>query len=131
MEQLIAETTFLIDLEREAQRRDQGPAMRFLASHEKTELLITPVIAGELAAGVSLGERAEWEAFIRNFRSLAHDETVSWFYGETYRYLKAQGLLIGSNDLWIAATARAYSIALVTRNTDHFQRVPGIEVVAY
>jgi predicted nucleic acid-binding protein len=131
VERLIAETTFLIDLEREARRREEGPASHFVESHGETELLITPVIAGELAAGVAVSERAQWEAFVRNFRILGHDETVSWFYGETYRYLKDQGLLIGSNDLWIAATARAYSIAIVTRNADHFQRVPGIEVVAY
>lgn len=40
-------------------------------------------------------------------------------------------MLIGSNDLWIAATTVANEMSLVTRNQIHFSRVPGIEVVVY
>jgi predicted nucleic acid-binding protein len=39
--------------------------------------------------------------------------------------------LIGSNDLWIAATALAYGMPVVTHNVEHYRRVPGLEVMAY
>jgi tRNA(fMet)-specific endonuclease VapC len=39
--------------------------------------------------------------------------------------------LIGTNDLWIGCTARAANLPLVTRNTEHFSRIPGLQVVAY
>ena len=39
--------------------------------------------------------------------------------------------LIGTNDLWIAATALAHSMPEVTRNSAQFARVPGLDVVAY
>jgi predicted nucleic acid-binding protein len=55
---------------------------------------------------------------------------VAWRYGETYRYLRTNGLMIGSNDLWIAAAGLAYDLPVVTANPRDFRRVPGLEVVA-
>ena len=58
--------------------------------------------------------------------SCAHQET-----GQAFRYLQANGLLIGTNDLWIAATAIVHGMPLVTRNERHFQRVPKLQVLGY
>jgi len=92
---------------------------------------VTFTSAGDLATGTSLGERSRWEEFLSPFRVLPSTDDVCWCYGEFYRYLQRNGMLIGSNDLWIAATAAANAMPLVTRNHRHFSRVPGIEVVAY
>ena len=91
-------------------------------------LFITHAIAGELAAGVSLGKREE---FIRPFRILPVTAEVSWEYGVTYRYLQEQGRLIGGNDLWIGAAGLAYGMPVVTRNPEHFRRIPRLEVISY
>jgi len=45
--------------------------------------------------------------------------------------LKENGLLIGSNDLWIAATALAYRMPVVTGNVEHYRRVPDLQVESY
>ena len=105
--------------------------MSFLGEHPETRLVITPIIAGELAAGVSLSQQPAWQGYLGDFRVLPITEQVSWYFGESYRYLKDHGLLIGSNDLWIAASARAAGVPVLTRNYDHYSRVPGIEVVSY
>jgi predicted nucleic acid-binding protein len=34
-------------------------------------------------------------------------------------------------DLWIAASAMARGIPVLTRNAKHFTQIPGLEVVAY
>ena len=128
---LILETTFLVDFERENRRGTPGAALAFLEAHEEARLHITFTVAGELAAGMSLADRPRWEEFLAPFHILAFSADVSWEYGKAYRYLRDNGLLIGGNDLWIAATALAYGMPVVTRNADHYRRVPGLQVVEY
>lgn len=38
---------------------------------------------------------------------------------------------IGTNDLWIAATARAHELPVVTRNLREYGRVPGVRTLGY
>jgi len=128
---LILETTFLIDLEREAARQAPGPAHALLARHSQHRLYLTPTIAGELAAGSSMADRERWEGFLAPFHMLAFNRDVCWQYGNACRYLQANGLLIAANDLWIAAVGLAYRMPVVSRNAQHFRRVPGLEVVGY
>jgi len=125
------ETSFLIDLEREHNRGLPGPAVAFLEANEHARLYLPFVVAGELAAGTSLGDRTRWEGFLAPFYVLSPTPDVSWEYGRAYRYLQENGRLIGGNDLWIAATALAYRMPVVTRNAEHYRRVPGLEVVEY
>jgi predicted nucleic acid-binding protein len=128
---VIVETTFLIDLERERRRGQQGPAMSFLAEHSTVPLCITPTIAGELAVGDSLHDRSAWERFIAPFRILPLDRGACWEFSKIYRYLTLNGQQIGNNDTWIAAVAVARRMALVTANVQHFERVPELEMIEY
>lgn len=128
---LILETTFLVDLEREAHACETGPAHDFLNRHSEAPLNITTITAGELACGPGVGEREGWQKLVDRFPVLGIDADASWAYGETFRYLKAQGLLIGTNDLWIAAIALSRGLPVVTRNQKYFRRVPGLKVLDY
>ena len=129
---MILDSTFLVDYEREVRRSDSGPATRFLERHANEPLMITFTIAGELSAGASLGRtRSNWEEFIRPFNLLGYSADVGWQFGEIYRELKSVGTLIGTNDMWIAATARVFHVPLVTRNAKDFARVEGITVLSY
>ena len=56
---------------------------------------------------------------------------MCWRLGRAYQYLRTNGLLIGANDLWIAAIAIRHEVELVTRDARHFRRVPGLRVAAY
>jgi predicted nucleic acid-binding protein len=128
---LILETTFLVDLERELAGGTTGRAQKLLDSHAADPLFITFTTAAELAAALAPRERYRWERMVSPFTVLPATTDVCWEYGKAFRYLRANRLLIGANDLWIAATALAFGKALVTRNAREFERVPGLEVVRY
>lgn len=128
---MILDTNFLILLERETRRQQMGAASQFLQDVTASDFCYTPAIEGEMACGLTLSNRGAWESFMRPFRRLAHSREVSWRYGEIYRHLAAQGRLIGTNDLWIAAAGLAYSLPVVTRNADEFKRVPNLAVIEF
>jgi tRNA(fMet)-specific endonuclease VapC len=128
---LILESTFLIDLERAHQRGVAGSAVAFLEANQDARLYLPFVVAGEIASGISMRDRARWEAFLAPFYVLPSTPEVSWQFGRAYRHLRDNGNLIGANDLWIAATGLAYEMPVVTRNVEHFRRVPGLEVESY
>jgi len=49
-------------------------------------------------------------------------------YGLLRASLEARGEMIGGNDLWIAAHAKALDLVLVTNNEREFKRIPGLKV---
>ncbi len=125
-----ADTTFLIDLSREA-GRSSGPVHNFLRGHLEDEFTLSVTALGEFAAGFA--DMAD-ETFIgvkARFRLRPMDDSDAWHYREIFRHLKERGELIGANDLWIAAAALRHGEALVTRNAREFQRVPGLRVLTY
>ena len=128
---MILDSNFLIHLERERRRKIKGPASEFLLTHAGSSLHITPTIAGEIACGDSMRDRESWAKFVGFFRCLEVTPEVSWHYSSTFRYLKENGLMIGQNDLWIAATALAYDHPVVTRNTSEFTRGPRLKVLGF
>lgn len=128
---LILDTNFIITAEREALRGVSASADQFLASRAAETLFITFTVAGELACGQSAAPRRDWERLCRPYPVLPWTNEIAWQYGEIYRALAAKGLLIGANDMWIAATALVHGMGVVTNNKDEFARVPGLLVVTY
>ena len=130
-ERLILDTSFLVDLLRERRRRATGPATHFLLEHEGTTFLMCTTVAGEFAVGFASSQRETFEAEIAPFPVLEWRPSIVWEYSRACRYLQGIGQLIGTNDLWVAATALAYKLPVLTGNAQHFRRVPGLEVISY
>lgn len=128
---LILDTGFVIAAEREARRGAPGSADAFLSRHPNETFFITFTVAGELACGQSASARRDWERLCRPFPILQWTKEAAWQYGEIYRALAAKGQLIGANDMWIAATALAYGLGIVTNNRGEFSRVPGLAVQTF
>lgn len=128
---LILDTNFIIVAEREDKRGITTTIDRFFASRTKETFYITFTVAGELACGQSASPKRDWERLCRPYPILPWSADVSWQYGEIYRALAAKGHLIGTNHIWIAATALVHNMGVVTNNVDEFSRVPGLAVVSY
>ena len=51
--------------------------------------------------------------------------------GDFLAHLARQGTPIGVEDVLIGATARAQDLTVVTRNTRHFSRLPGVRIESW
>jgi tRNA(fMet)-specific endonuclease VapC len=129
--ELILDTSFVVAMEREARRGNPGPVAAFLAAHATDSFSITFTVAGELACGQSASAITHWNRLCRPYAIVPWTMEVSWQYGELYRHLAASGTLIGTNDMWIAATALAHGTPIVTKNIAEFSRVPSLVVLEF
>lgn len=125
------DTTFLIDFQRERRQAAPGNAHAFLQAHSEAVSYLSVVAYGEYAEG--FGDRTDraFLSVVESFELIPIDQRIAVRYACIARELRAAGSLIGANDLWIAATALANELPIVTANQAHFQRVPGLEVMGY
>jgi predicted nucleic acid-binding protein len=131
-EALVFDTTFLIDFQRERRHgRSSGPAHRFLAGRPDAAMALPVTALGEFAEGFADVNHPLLQQTVLAFDVLPIDEQTAYRYAEITRHLRPAGLLIGTNDLWIAACALRHDGPLVTRNADEFRRVPGLRIVQY
>lgn len=66
------------------------------------------------------------ERLLEPFHSIPFDDSCADQYAQISSTLRRQGMLIGANDLLIAATALSRKLTLVTHNVDEFSRVTGL-----
>ena len=66
--------------------------------------------------------------FMAGISILPFDTNAAMEYGDIRHKLKEQGMLIGGNDLLIAAHARSLGITLVTHNTREFSSVENLRI---
>jgi predicted nucleic acid-binding protein len=64
----------------------------------------------------------------QRFEALAVDEAVSEAWALLVSQLRATGSKVPVNDSWIAATAIAHGIPVVTQDAD-YDVIPGVEVI--
>ena len=72
---------------------------------------------------------ARFEAECRSSDVLPLTDEMVVTAADIYARLHRAGQLIGDADTLIAATALVHGLTLVTNNTTHFQRVPGLTLV--
>lgn len=131
METLMLDTCFLIDQQRELRRKEPGSIYSFLKRNERACFVLSTVAWGEFLAGFPSPQHPAVMAVRARVELVGLTEITAEFYGKLYRNLKDEGSMIGSNDLWIAATAMAHSLPLVTCNHQVFSRLKGLELVSY
>jgi predicted nucleic acid-binding protein len=96
---------------------------------------VSAVTLGELRLGVLQARDPETAArrlstyqLAQRFEPLPVDEAVSEAWALLISRLRAAGRKAPINDSWIAATALAYDIPVVTQDAD-YDEMPGIKVV--
>lgn len=127
---VLIDTSVLVNDER------RGELLEAAAGDE--DRAISVVTASELLHGVHramdatvrMRRLAYVEGVLGHLEPLPISMHVARAHAEIWALLEAAGSLIGSHDLWIAATALAHGMRVATVNVRHFERVPGLEVLA-
>lgn len=113
-------------------QRPDGPSALRLAKIDPKEVFTSIIVAAELRYGCEKKKSpkltARVTAFLKLIPILSLDTPADVEYGDIRAVLEATGKTIGSNDLLIAAHARARQLTLVTDNTQEFSRVNNLKV---
>ncbi len=124
---------FLLDtnvLSELARARPDLAVSRRIHATDKDLLFASEMTRYELRYGAALHPRSEeiWDKVQRQILPLPVwipiDHAVAKATGDLDAALRKRGLRIDLADAFIAATALAYDLVLVTRNVRHFENVP-------
>lgn len=113
--------------------RGKHPQLRQRVLSHFQDVAITSIVAAELYYGAEhsanpVTNRGQVNAFLAPFPLLPFNKPAAVTYGSIRADLARRGLLIGPNDLLIAAIALAMDATVVTHNTGEFSRVQGLHV---
>jgi len=114
-------------------RKKPDQVLRRFRTLKQGEAGLSVITFGELVYGAE--KSAQRPAALELLRELAEalpvmglPETAAEAYGTIRAELERKGQMIGNNDLWIAAHAKAAGLTLVTNNEREFRRVRGLKV---
>ena len=105
-----------------------------IAQVQKNEIFTSEVSIAELIYGALHSKNVqkhlrEPEMIRKNFQVLPIAKDWARDYAEVRHELACQGLTVGDLDILIGVTARHYGLTVVTHNTKHFSKMPGIKCV--
>jgi tRNA(fMet)-specific endonuclease VapC len=115
-------------------RHTPGPLQqRMLTAMLKQEVAISVITRAETRYGLALlnvndNRRASVGLLLKEYLALPWTADAADRYGEIAAHLQQTGQTIGAMDTLIAAHALAEDLILVTHNTRHFERIPGLKL---
>ncbi len=109
-------------------RKRPEPVLRRFKSLRHGEAVLSVITFGELLYGAE--KSLHRSAALEQLRELAEilpvmslPEAAAGIYGRIRAELESKGQMIGNNDLWISAHAKAAGLTLITKNEREFRRV--------
>jgi predicted nucleic acid-binding protein len=126
---VIFDTTFLIAIQGRKKGFSRAQALEWMKVHGGLRFFTGRICELEFASGFATDSAAA--PYLQGFTILPVNDPVLREAAEIMRDLRAVGQGIGVADSIIAATARLYGLPIVTDNTKHFKRVPGLVVRNY
>lgn len=127
--QLLVDTSVMIDYVRKP-LKEEALFFRLGQSHS---LFIAAVTEYEFLLGRNLLNANFTNSTMKQVKTLPMDSPVAMVAVEINHVLKRHNLLIGTNDIFIAATALHYDLPLATFNQKHFSRLErhfGLQIVS-
>ncbi len=110
--------------------RNKGESPKKILDY--TDLYLPLVVTGELLFGAYISANPtktlqQVQDFISTSKILFPQSDVAENYAQIRKHLKEKGTPIPENDIWIAATAHAFGLKLVTKDK-HFAQIDFLDV---
>lgn len=101
----------------------RGETTLFSLFDDEENLFVSSISVGELMYGAELSSKAEFNretyfGLCQALNIIAPNEYISAVYGKVKASLKRSGHPLPENDIWIAATAIAENLTLITADSD-------------
>jgi len=128
---------YLFDTDSISQIIRQQPNLSFikrLASISPDDQFTTTITVGEMVYGAYKSSRPSYflEKLDRlvwpNINILSFDEAAAKTYGKVKAEMEKKGTVLSEPNMRISAIALHHNLTVVTGNTRHFSRVPGLKV---
>lgn len=108
-------------------------AIELLDGLARQRLALSLVTYGEVYDGIysghdPVGSEAGFLRLLQVVQVIPLDEEIMRRFASIRGALRRSGRKIGDSDIMIAATALQFGLTLVTRNLDHFERIPGLKL---
>lgn len=112
--------------------RGHGRVGTRLLEHQPSEVCISAITLAELNFGAEAKQSQKIRRGIRRFTNdiavVPFDEASAERFGVVAAALATRGQPIGLYDTLVAAQALSMGLTVITNNTRHFSRVPGLAV---
>jgi predicted nucleic acid-binding protein len=133
---MFVDTNFIVELLREQNANRSGPARSKLESIRHVKLQIPLFVLCELRAGALQSsepeaEIAKIERLVEYLEPVYPAQGFAATYAETAALLRSRGTPIPLMDLLIATLVKWHGSPILTRDREHFERVPGVVVESF
>lgn len=116
-----------------AKNRRPVSVIERLLQQKPEDLCISAITLAELEFGAAKSSnparnRMALTLFLSGMQVIPFDNRAAQEYGDIRYDLSRRGVVIGGNDMLIAAQARSLGLTLVTNNTREFERIAGLKL---
>lgn len=126
---VVVDTDILIDAVQAGREPAAASVMKLV---QLGELAVSTVTVYELTQGsrTSMAQLERLHAFLGGVTIIALTQDAAEMAAAVNRHLERKGERIGSPDTLIAGTCLDAGLPILTGNRRHFERVPGLEILA-
>jgi tRNA(fMet)-specific endonuclease VapC len=99
-----------------------------LVAAKKYAFAVSVITEYEIYVGATEDQKEFWDSFFAKVRLLEFDSQCAKEAVRIQQQLKKNNKMIAIPDLLIGATAKSKGLKIATKNMDHFQRIPDLQI---
>jgi len=123
---VLTDTSVIIDFLRKKNKKNSA----LWKIKEHNECFMSSVTLFELQCGAKTKKHSEdIEKLRRWIGTIPFNDEIAEISAKIYQHLKKEHRLIEFRDIFIAATAIAENLCVATLNTNHFERIPELNLL--